>query len=152
MKLSARPLISVSSVNDWLPATELQFYKGDPNDVYLQLVDSEKSVEFLGGSASWGPGTLGGQVAHAMRGLRYMPPAASTLLVTFLNLDGSKQFARAATQPFSQDASIWKLSLLATDPLGATVSLKLTLTEPGPVVRGAHLQAVILVSGSNETC
>ncbi len=140
MKLTARPLIEVSGVNAWRPATEVEASPGDPVDFYFQLMDGER----FGGL--W--------MGQEIKGLRYMPAAGSTLLVTFINVNSAKQFSRAAAQPFAQDGSIWRVQLVPGDApnLSGTVSLKLQLTEPGPVVRTAHMQAVLLFSGSSDIC
>ena len=139
MKLAIRPLVEVSGVNAWRYATEWEAFRGDPADLYFQLVDAERNIGLV--------------FTHDVKGLRYMPPAASTLLVTFLNVNTAKQFNRAASQPFAQDPSIWRVQVLASDTmLGGTVSMKFALTEPGPVVRGAYLQAGLRVSGANEVC
>ncbi len=140
MKLAARPLVEVTGVNAWRPATEVQASLGDPVDFYFQLMDNER--------------TGGIWMGQDVRGLRYMPVAGSTLLVTFINIDSAKQFARAAAQPFPLDTSIWRVQLVPGDAanLSATVSLKLQLTEPGPVVRTAYMQAVLLLSAAEDIC
>ncbi len=136
MQLSARILTNVSGVNAFSYATQQQFMKGDAADVYLQLIDVEQHLASQGFSPF---------------GNRYMPAAAATLSVQFLHIDASKRVTRSATQPYSLDPSIWKVVMLASDPLQGTLSLKLTLTE-GAVVRTAYLQAVVLVKSFEESC
>jgi hypothetical protein len=114
MKLSARPLSCVSGVNDFLPTTQVEFTAGDNTTVYLQLVDIEKRPSSYG----WNP-----------PGQRYVPSVGATLTITFLNLDDAKQFSRVASQPFPQDSSIWAVSVLSSDPVAGTGSLKCVLTE-----------------------
>jgi hypothetical protein len=77
-------------------------------------------------------------------GRRYIPPAGSTLAVTFANIDDSKQFVRAGTIPFAQDASIWSVPLLATDPLTGTVNLKMVLNEPSRKLSVSFAPGVML--------
>lgn len=136
MKLSARPLIDVQGKNDFIPATEMEIFKGDATTFYFQLLDMEKNLAAHG----WNP-----------PGLRYIPAAGATLNVTFLSVDTAKQFLRAATKPFAEDTSIWAVSILASDPLVGTVAMKLALTESG-VTRTAFLPAALLVKDINEGC
>ena len=49
-----------------------------------------------------------------------------------------------ATQPFTQDASIWRVDVMATDTVKGTVNAKLLLTE-GVVARRAVLPAVLRI-------
>lgn len=135
MKFSIQPLRDVSNVNDFRYATELECTVGDPTDLYFQLVDQDKLVSPRG---------------YTNAGLRYVPPALSTLQITFKNIDDSKVVTRFASQPYStQDPSIWKVSILATDPISGTVNCKFVLTEPvgeSTLTRTASLKAVFLVS------
>jgi hypothetical protein len=138
MKFTGRPLINVSGVNDFLYSTQLEFYSGDAVTFYLQLVDLDRNQ---------------GQFGFNPAGLRYCPVTGATLSITFTNIDTSKQFSRIATQPFSQDASIWAVSILPTDPVNGTVSVRGNLTEnygtqqaPDLKTRSFYLPAAILVS------
>jgi hypothetical protein len=136
MHLSGRVLLNVSSVNSFLFGTQAQASVGDPLDFYFQLVDLDQLPQ----NQSWQP-----------FGLRYCPATGATMLVDVQNLDDAKAFTRVATQPFSGDTSIWKLSLLATDPLKGTVSLRCKLNEGG-VIRSFTMQAVLLFQGDRELC
>jgi hypothetical protein len=136
MNLGARLLTAVGSVNVFGYTTEVEATSGDAFDVYLQLIDRDQ----LKADAGFTPS-----------GQRYMPAVGATLQVTMPNLDSSKVVTRMATQPFAQDASIWKFSVLSTDPLDSTASLKLVLNESG-VIRTAFLQAVLLLDGIQEMC
>jgi hypothetical protein len=133
MKFSVRPIVDVSSVNDFRYKTELQSIFGDPVDLYFQLFDEDKNLSTK---------------SYESPGLRYIPQALSTLQVTFRNLDDTKNVVRYASQPFAQDLSIWKISVLATDPIRGTVNCKFVLTEPGPpiVTRTFATQAIFLCS------
>jgi hypothetical protein len=110
--------------------------KGNPKDVYLRLVDSDQRPL----TAGFNP-----------PGLRYIPATGATLTVEFTNLDDAKVITRAASNPFSDDRSIWLVSVLATDGIEGTVSLKLTLTE-GAEVRTIFVKAAIAVSSFGEVC
>src|SRR4051812_12653488 len=117
MLLSARFLNDVSSVNSFEMATAAEIYAGDAQTVYMQLIDASLDRS----DQSFNPA-----------GRRYMPPAGSTLQVTFLNVDDAKTVVRTASQPFAQDPSIWSIPILSTDPLAGTAAMNLVLTEPGP--------------------
>lgn len=73
-----------------------------------------------------------------------MPPAGSTLAVTFLNVDDSKKLTRPASQPFPQDPSIWSVAILPSDPLQGTVPLKFVLTEPSRVLNASFIPGLFL--------
>jgi hypothetical protein len=64
-----------------------------------------------------------------------MPPATSILSATVDNINAARQVTRSCTNPFSNDLSIWKLSILSTDGIKGTSNLKLVLTEPGSVIK-----------------
>lgn len=136
MNLGARFLTAVGGVNVFGFTTAVEAVAGDAFDVYFQFVDKEQHTNSNG---------------FFPAGNRYMPAAGSTVTVTVLNLDSAKQFIRVATQPYVQDASIWKFSILTTDPVAATVSLKITLTD-GAVVRTVYAQAALRINGIGETC
>lgn len=136
MRLSGRVLLNVSSVNSFTYGTEVQASVGDAVDVYVQLVDLDQLPQ----NQAWQP-----------FGLRYCPLTGATMTVDVQNLDDAKAFTRAATQPFTGDTSIWKLSLLATDPVKGTVSLRFRLNESG-VIRTFTLQAAVLFDGDRELC
>ena len=118
MKLKITPLIDAMGVNDFVYATEIQSTVGTPIDLYFQLFDAEKNLS----SHGWNPD-----------GLRYMPPVNSTLQVIFQNVDDLGVINRFASQPFPQDPSIWKVTVLATDPIQGTVNMRFILTEPSGV-------------------
>lgn len=138
MRLNVTPLDDLEDVNDFRYATEVKATAGDPIDLYFQLSDATKNLSSHGFNPS---------------GLRYMPIANSTLQVILLNINNRKQFNRFATQPFPQDPSIWKVSVLATDPVSGTISMKFILTEPngpaGGITKTAQLQACFLVDGTD---
>jgi hypothetical protein len=134
--ITARILDSVLSVNSYDPVVAKSATSGDAFDVYFQLVDNSKHKATHG---------------YYPEGLRYIPATGASVEVTVLNLDSSRQFVRAATQPFSQDASIWKISILSTDPVAGTVSLKIKLTESGQT-KTFILNGALRLDGIQETC
>lgn len=128
--LSARMLNNVASVNafDW--ANQVQATAGDgPYDVYFQLIDP--TVDTVG--AGFKPA-----------GRRYAPVAGATLQATITNINDALQVVRAATQPFANDPSIWKVTLMSTDAIRGTCDLSLKLTESGKVTYGRVAAAVLI--------
>lgn len=136
MNQGVRFLSAVGSVNVFGFTTAVEAVAGDAFDVYFQFVDKDQHTN----SGGFFPA-----------GNRYMPAAGATVVVTVLNIDSAKQFVRTASQPFAQDASIWRFGILATDPVAATASLKITLTE-GSTVRTVYAQAALRVDGIQESC
>jgi len=129
MLLSARFLLDVANVNSYEHAAQLEFNAGDAQVIHLQLIDAALDRAEQGFSPA---------------GRRYMPPAGSTLQLTMLNIDDAKKVTRFATQPYAQDPSIWAVSILATDPLKGSVSLKLVLAEPGRTLNASLVPGVLL--------
>ena len=115
MLLSTQWLIDVGSVNNFDISQQLEIGAGDTQDIYFQLIDISVNCPEDG---------------FAPAGRRYMPAATSTVSVEMLSTECGKQIIRTATQPFPQDASIWKFSILGTDPLNGTIILKIKLVEP----------------------
>jgi|SRR6266404_7855421 len=136
MHLGARLLSGVGSVNVFAFATEVSAAQGDAFDAYFQFLDLEQHVNSQG---------------FFPAGNRYMPATGASVLVDVGNIDSAKRFTRAATQPFPQDASIWKLSFMSTDPLAGTVSLKIKLTESG-ATRSVFMLAALRIDGFLEIC
>lgn len=122
MILSARILTDVGSVNAFSVAQVAEFTEGDAFDLYFQLIDSTLDLTSTDHPTS-------------TPGRRYMPPATSTLTAVVDNIDDAKKITRACTQPFSQDPSIWKLTIMSSDSIKGTSNLKLTLMEPGNTKR-----------------
>lgn len=116
MLLSLRFLTDVSSVNSWESVSAVEIYSGDSQTLFFQLVDASLDRPEQGFRPS---------------GRRYMPPAGSTLRVTFVNLDDAKKVVRVASQPYAQDGSIWSIPILSTDPIKGTSTMNLELKEPG---------------------
>jgi len=113
MKLNVTVLDDVEDVNDYHYATDVKSNAGDPIQLYFQLSDASKNLA---------------QAGYNPSGLRYVPVSGATLQITFLNINNRKQFTRFASQPFTQDPSIWSVPILATDPVSGTVSCKFVLS------------------------
>ena len=122
MLLSARVLSGVTSVNDYCSAEYLEWTQGDTIDLYLQLTDLTKDRSLAGFSPA---------------GRRYVPQVGATLQVRLDNIDDAVAVTRQASQPYpTQDPSIWRVSVAATDVIRGTCALALTLTEGVVVTRG----------------
>lgn len=115
MLLSVRFLNDVSSVNSYESVTSAEINAGDSQTVYVQLIDTSLDRSDQG---------------FMPAGRRYIPPAGSTLKVTFVNVDDAKTVVRTASQPFAQDGSLWSIPILSSDPLAGTTVMNLQLTEP----------------------
>lgn len=131
MDLYCRFWDNVASANSYRQAAQLSFTEGGSRPVYLQLIDQSQDTSDDGFSPP---------------GRRYVPQPGATLLVTLLNLDQAIQVQKAAIQPFSGDASVWKIDTYPSDKLRGTVSLRLALTE-GSDTTYALVQAALLVKG-----
>ena len=130
MILSARPLIDVASVNIYRPAPVWQFTENDPVSLYFQLVDTALDTETEGFTPA---------------GRRYIPATGATMSVTLDSIDMIKSLTRSATNPYSDDRSIWLLQLLATDLVRGSIGMTLTLTEGSDIKRG-RVQTIALVN------
>lgn len=134
MHLSARVLKDVQSVNSFEADTELSWTEGDTLDVHLQLIDVSLDRALQG---------------FQPEGRRYVPAAGATLSCVIENIDDAKKITRLASQPFANDGSIWRLSILATDVIRGTPQLRLTLTEGTKVTRGLVRLALKIHPRSN---
>lgn len=128
MQLSVRFLGDVQNVNSFEHVSALEITGGDAQTLYFQLIDASVDREDQG---------------YMPAGRRYMPPATTTLQVTMLNIDDAKKVVRFATQPFSDDRSIWSIPVLASDPMRGTVSLKFLLTEPTRVLNANFVPGIV---------
>lgn len=134
MLLSVRTLNSCSSVNSWDWATEATWTQGDSFSWYFQLIDLSRDSTRDGFDPA---------------GRRYAPAAGAALTATLMSLDDGVKVVRTASQPFAQDPSIWRLSVLSTDQLRGTVDLLLMLSEGSVVTRG-RASAAACVAGQGE--
>ncbi len=133
MLLSARFLNDVANVNSFEHADVAEFTEGDPASVYFQLIDAslDKVVD-----------------GYVPAGRRYVPAIGATLQCTVESLDDAKQIVRLATQPFSNDGSIWKLDFLSSDKIRGTANLRLKLTEGGVIRTGVVKNAFRIQSAT----
>lgn len=127
MLLTARLLQNALSVNVFELVNQIEFTEGDTPSIFFQLIDATLDKSGDGFSPP---------------GRRYMPAVGATLNVTLDSLDNAKRITRAASQPFAQDPSIWKIDILTTDKVLGTVTLRLQLTEGQKVTSGSVIHAL----------
>lgn len=137
MRLNAKIIKNVSNVNHWEYADSAYVQEGQVNEFYFQLVDLDKIHS--------------AEKSKALPDfpLRYMPQGTVvTVSVTFPDLDPTVQFSAAATQPFADDKSIWKVTL-ASNQLPNSGAAQITVTEDG-VSRSFNLKNAIKVEMQNR--
>jgi hypothetical protein len=127
MLLSCSFLTQVADVNNFNESPKVLMTEGDTVDIWLQLKDMSQN-----------PLTSG----FNPPGRRYMPPVGATLQVIVDSLNTARKVVKFATQPFANDPSIWKVTLLPADKVVGTHALKLVLTEGGKVTNGVVSAAV----------
>ena len=85
MRLSARILDNVHDINTFKVVSEAHLSDSGPNSMHIQLIDLSKD------------------------GIRYMSQATVySVSLIFPDLNDDEEFEIAASQPFSDDRSIWK--------------------------------------------
>lgn len=127
MLLSCRMFNGVTDVNDFTNVTQYEYVAGTPQTIYIQLIDASKDKAIQGFNPA---------------GKRYTPASGATLQVVVDCIDDAKKIIRTATQPFSGDLSIWSFSILATDKLRGTATLRLKLTEGAIISYGSLPNAI----------
>ena len=135
MVLSARILRDVASVNNFRVASgPHEMVEGDGDSyVYFQLVDTTLDTATEG---------------YQPTGRRYVAAEAATLTLRMESLDIAKMVTRSASRPYALDGSIWRVAVLATDPLRGSVGWRLTLLEGG-VARTGRLQPALCIQSSS---
>lgn len=131
MRLSAKLLKSVTDVNHFAYANELfvraSDHETEATNLYIQLVDLDQDS------------------------IRYMPSSPSTLSVLFPALMDEDSVTISATQPFLQDASIWKIPVAAADRMSSG-NLIFTLIESGITKRFVVQNALIVENVDQGSC
>lgn len=134
MLLSARFLTDVVSVNSFHYSQQVEFFSGDGQLVYFQLIDASKNTPREG---------------FVPQGLRYMPAAGSLLSCVLVNVDTAKTYTKVAVQPYpTSDPSIFYIQVLSSDTCVGTLTMKLVLSE-GSMVKHSTIQGGILVKNSS---
>ncbi len=104
MKLSAKFLKNVADVNCFQYVTQWDISEGSAHSLYFQIIDKDKES------------------------IRYITQAGLySVEVTFLSIDDDSKITIVATQPFSDDKSIFQIYLTADQvPNPGAVDFKLT--------------------------
>jgi hypothetical protein len=136
MVLTLRALSSFSDINNYSFADSILFTPGDATTIYFQLVDPTRNVAYYGFNPV---------------GLPYHPSPSAVLSVTINSINTAKVVTRFATIASVDDTSIWSMPLLATDPLGGSLTVNFTLTDGATVINGI---APVLIRGvsTNPGC
>ena len=111
MRLYAYPLNDVNDVNSFEIERQIEITEGDIVTFYFQIID--KSV--------WKD--------HNPLGRRYIPADVASLSITMKSIDSDETITADATQPFSEDLSIWSVDLDTEDTVAGTYGMSLELTE-----------------------
>lgn len=121
MLLTARLLTGVCSVNTFNYTSSYEATEGDAYYLYFQLIDASLDRP---------------EERFFPSGRRYIPDAGATLSVVLNSIDNDKKYTKTASQPFSGDASIWRIQVLSTDQVLGSVNMILSLTQSGVVTHG----------------
>jgi len=116
MRLSAKIIKNVANVNNWEYANQAHVQENQANDIYIQIVDLDKTP------------AVESSAAHPDFPLRYLSQATVLAVqATFPFIDDAEEFSIAGTQPFSDDKSIWKFTLTSAQfPNSGSFTVKIT--------------------------
>jgi hypothetical protein len=127
MKLTAHPLKNVTSVNYFDLAKVWQL---TVDNTVTPPVGEQTSLYF--------------QVYNEDQDLRYIPEGATTVTVTFPNLDPAKLFSVIASQPYNDDKSLFKIDLLSSMvPSSGAVRFSLTDNNGTKIWSVTNMMSVI---------
>lgn len=108
MILKFKILSQASSVNSFYEVDTHKIVNGNATSIFFRLIQDRSEIN--------------------QDALRYIPESGAQVSVTFNHIDASKVITRVATQPYTQDTSIWKVDILATDQLSFN-TMAVTITE-----------------------
>lgn len=120
MKLSTKFLKNVTDVNNFQYISQWDISEGSSQKLYFQIIDKMKE------------------------NIRYMTQATVfNVTVTFLSIDESNEIIKTATQPFSDDKSIWYIELDVTE-IPNSGAVKFSITEDGTEKKWKVDQAIVV--------
>lgn len=132
MRLNAKIIKNVHSVNSWVFTNQAFVIEGQANSIYLQLVNLDQSTDPTTEKSS----------AFPQNPIRYISQAvAISLEATFPSLVDDDKFTVVATQPFASDKSIFKFDL-TDDQIPSSGTVEFKLTEDG-IVKTFKLKGAI---------
>lgn len=120
MRLNAKILKNVENVNNWEYTNQAYVQEGQSNQVYIQLVDWDKTL------------TPEENTALPEYPLRYMPQSGAGAEAIFPSIDDDDEITVTGVQPFTEDTSIWRFDLNASQT-PKSGSFRIRLTEGGVV-------------------
>lgn len=121
MKLSIKILKNVANVNTYQFAPQWNISEGSSHTLYFQFVDKLKDD------------------------LRYLSQATviDSVKVIFLNIDEAYEIEKTAVQAFSDDKSIWRITL-NSDEVPNSGAIKVAITEDGQEKKFRVEQAIVV--------
>lgn len=121
MKLNARLMKNIVDINHWQHSSVAHIAEGQSNKIFIQLVDKDWSTKST-------PEKSGAFVEFP---IRYISQA-TVIVVTakFLSIDNDQAFEVIATQPYTDDKSIFKFSL-TSDQIPNAGNLVIVVNEDG---------------------
>jgi hypothetical protein len=121
MKLSIKFLKNVANVNTYQYVSQWNISEGSSHTLYFQFVDKLKDD------------------------LRYLSQATviNSVKVTFLNIDEASEIEKTAVQAFSDDKSIWRITL-DSDEVPNSGAIKVAITEDGQEKKFRVEQAIVV--------
>lgn len=127
--IKVKLLNSEASLNDFLYIGSIDFIPGENVKVSIQIFDSQKNI-------------------------RYIPPVASTLTMTFIDKDGN-DVVKIASVIHADDRSMWRvlLSQAETENLGGqNVIIDLDVNGDGTLIYRALLANAIIRNNLSGDC
>jgi len=127
MKLSVKFLKNVANVNCFQYVSHWDISEGSENTLYFKTIDKLKED------------------------IRYIPQGTvNAMEVTFLDIDSDAEIVKTATNPYSDDLSLWCVTLTAAQVVNSG-AVKFKLTQDGVETLFVVQQAItvdLLESGS----
>jgi hypothetical protein len=131
MKLSARVVKNYANINSFDFGNQWEIRADEPNTLYFQLVDLDRS------SKDAGP-------------LRHIPQGSViTLNVLFPSIDDAEELEIAAAAVSAADGSLWKIDL-AADEVPASGNVIFELTIDGTLRRFSLINGITVEYPGND--
>ncbi len=132
MLLGAVMLKAVQNVNSYQRSSQATIRQGNPATVFFQLVDLDQTDSF-------------GQP------LRYIPASGSSVTVTLNSINSANVINRLASQPYSDDRSIFAVALVAADR-PSSGNFDITLLESGSTFTTSVANGLIVWTTNQGMC
>lgn len=121
-KIAYKFLENVNNANNFYAVSELEIVQGNATTLYFRLYT-----------------LFGADSNNKIADLRYLPQVGATMEVEFNHIDTNQKITRVASQPYpTDDRSIWKVDILATDKISFdSMTVKLTEGANTQIIQGA---------------